>query len=680
MRWLDRRWRVRTVLVGLVLASLLPGLIVAAFLLLRAYGAGFEQRDKDNLAAARMLVQAVDAEIDKATVLALTLATANATLQGDLPALHARSRELLALARVGRNVVLTEPSGRQVLNTLRPYGEPLPPHGNQDIARRVFETGATVMSDVYLGGVLQVPVLSVDVPVKREGRVVYDLSVGMLPEDFAAIVTNAGLPAEWIVAIFDRSGTIVVRSHAPERFVGSGEHAALLERIRETGEGIMATTTLEGIEVMAAYARSASSGWGVAIGVPRALAQAELWRPLRDLVLVFTLLFAAGVALATAAARSIARSMHALVGPAAALASGETFAPPRVAIREAEEVGHAISEAAGILAERTRALQDAHAALVGREAELREAQRIARVGAWHWSRARGQVEVSDEVREMFGHGHCKFTDMRGGILPIDDWKRADEAVARALRTRESFELQLAVNAAGGGRMWAEVKGKPLLDAHGEVAVLLGTVQDITERKRAEDALRESDARFHDELVREVAERTAQLGEANRALERALRRDALTGLDNRLSANERLRAEFLRMKRGASGFSVLLVDIDRFKSINDFFGHATGDEVLRSFAAIVRKCLGERDFLARFGGGEFVAIVSGTGLNAAVRLAETIRTAVATAQFAHFGAVTATIGVTDARPGDTSEADVVRRADGALCRAKAEGRNAVRVAP
>ena len=674
----DRRWRVRTVLVGLVLASLVPGLFGAVYLLMRAYDNDLAERKDDNVAAARLLVEAVDAQLDKARLLAQALATAEAMGRDDLPAMHARARELVALSGAARSAVLTDRSGQQVLNTLRDYGQPLPRHGNPDLVRRVFEKGETLVSDLYTSG-LGRPVLTVDMPVSIGGRVVYVLSIGMGAADFAPLMANARLSPDRIVAIFDSTGTIVARSHAAERFVGQKGTAEFIARIREAGEGVMTTRTLEGIDVVSAFSRSRKTGWSVGIAVPLESLRAGVRSSLGLLAVLFALFFAAGLALAAAAARLIARSMRALVEHAMALGSGVWAPVPGTAIREADEVGHAIDEAAKLLAARTRALEEANTALRAREGELREAQHIARLGTWDWSRARGDVQVSEEVRAMFGGGQCTFAEMRGTTLPLDDWERADQALRRAASTGQGFEIQLAVNALAGERMWADVMGRPVLDAHGEVAAVMGTVQDVTERKRAQDTLREAEARFREQLERQVEERTVQLTQANHALENAVRHDALTGLHNRLGANERLRAEFVRLKRGGTPYAVLLLDIDRFKTINDNFGHGAGDEVLRHFGLLVREGLRENDFAARFGGEEFVVILPDTGMDGAMQVAEKLRGEIAAARFPGPIRVTTSIGLSCARRDDAAEGDAVFRADQALYRAKGDGRNAVRPA-
>lgn len=178
------------------------------------------------------------------------------------------------------------------------------------------------------------------------------------------------------------------------------------------------------------------------------------------------------------------------------------------------------------------------------------------------------------------------------------------------------------------------------------------------------------------LEQTVVERTASLLEANRQLERLARRDAMTGLYNRLAANEEVHAEFLRMKRSGTVYSVLLMDVDHFKHVNDSFGHETGDQVLKHVADILAKSARVTDFVARFGGEEFLAILPETFEDGALVVANKICSAVAESQLPVVGQVTISIGAAVVGLTDASEDDAVRRADQALYRAKDEGRNRV----
>jgi two-component system cell cycle response regulator len=158
-------------------------------------------------------------------------------------------------------------------------------------------------------------------------------------------------------------------------------------------------------------------------------------------------------------------------------------------------------------------------------------------------------------------------------------------------------------------------------------------------------------------------------------------DALTGLHNRRYLDSHIAALFADSVARGRQLSMLLLDIDRFKSINDTYGHDAGDEVLREFALRVRAHTRGIDVVARFGGEEIVVLVPDTPLDGARNVAERIREQVETVPFPIHGgarriAVTVSIGVAARQPGDGSGADILKRADLALYRAKDEGRNRV----
>ena len=184
---------------------------------------------------------------------------------------------------------------------------------------------------------------------------------------------------------------------------------------------------------------------------------------------------------------------------------------------------------------------------------------------------------------------------------------------------------------------------------------------------------------------DVAQLRKRLAHSNRDLQAALdhvhsimAHDDLTGLYNRRRMNELLATEKTRCERGGDLFSVFILDLDRFKEINDGFGHAAGDEVLKGFAECMRHILRPSDFFGRIGGEEFLLLSTQTTLEGAMVLAERMRARCAAAGFPCLPqdwAVTVSIGVTQFRRGEAVDASL-QRADSALYAAKQGGRNRV----
>ncbi|MBO6766161.1 PleD family two-component system response regulator [Maricaulis sp.] len=159
-------------------------------------------------------------------------------------------------------------------------------------------------------------------------------------------------------------------------------------------------------------------------------------------------------------------------------------------------------------------------------------------------------------------------------------------------------------------------------------------------------------------------------------------DPLTGLHNRRYINSRLRQALASADNGGAPVSVVIADIDHFKSINDLYGHEAGDIVLREFAERIQKAMRALDLASRYGGEEFLVLMPAAGLAEARIAAERLRGVVADAPFLLEDgtdiAVTVSVGLAQALPGEGVEA-VLRRADQALYTAKNEGRNQVQVA-
>ncbi len=161
------------------------------------------------------------------------------------------------------------------------------------------------------------------------------------------------------------------------------------------------------------------------------------------------------------------------------------------------------------------------------------------------------------------------------------------------------------------------------------------------------------------------------------LKRVSRTDPLTGLANRATIDSAFAVELERNRRHERPLSILMVDIDHFKSINDRFGHQAGDRVLKTVAAAIRAGVRLSDTVGRWGGEEFLVLCPETGTTDARALADRLRLAVRAATADADGGHSISVGIAGARADDTTDA-LLRRADAALYRAKSDGRDCVRL--
>jgi diguanylate cyclase (GGDEF)-like protein/PAS domain S-box-containing protein len=206
----------------------------------------------------------------------------------------------------------------------------------------------------------------------------------------------------------------------------------------------------------------------------------------------------------------------------------------------------------------------------------------------------------------------------------------------------------------GSRLWANSVITALPDETGTLRGFVVVSRDITERKRADDDLK-------------------QLASV----------DPLTGAYNRRHGDAMLAIEFAKRVRDRRPFAALTLDVDHFKSVNDRFGHAAGDAALCAVVQICRNQLRSIDMVVRWGGEEFLLVLPGVGSDAAMAAAERLRAAIAATQVAlpQGGtlSITASIGVAVVSETD-SPRDLLNRSDVALYAAKEEGRNRVVLAP
>lgn len=244
-------------------------------------------------------------------------------------------------------------------------------------------------------------------------------------------------------------------------------------------------------------------------------------------------------------------------------------------------------------------------------------------------------------------GYCEDELLGKPITLLLDPKLGLELYAEVIRTIDKHgQWRGTVRHMGKGPnyYWVETVVAPILDETGVRTGYMQIRQDVTSQKR---------------------------------LEELWMTDHLTGLHNRQSIDQIWEREILRAERYGDLFSVLLIDIDHFKSVNDNYGHLVGDELLFQFSQLLQEECRDTDHVGRWGGEEFIILIPNTNLSSAVLMAEKIRETIEGFSFTTVGRITVSIGVACYRSG-MSEDELFSLADKALYRAKHSGRNRVEV--
>ncbi|MCM2316573.1 MAG: diguanylate cyclase [Thermoanaerobaculia bacterium] len=243
---------------------------------------------------------------------------------------------------------------------------------------------------------------------------------------------------------------------------------------------------------------------------------------------------------------------------------------------------------------------------------------------------------------------------------------------RTISRGETWSGTIVNRRKDGTHYYEEQTIAPVVDEKGVISHFIAIKQDVTERRRNEEALATAHAKLGEYVV--------EIESLNRRLREQAIRDPLTGLHNRRFFEESAERDAARAIRLGEPLAVVMLDIDHFKQINDSFGHASGDRVLESISALLRAHARVADLVCRFGGEEFVALLPGASLASALERAERWRAEIEargiTIDDGRAIRCTVSIGIAMLGTGADSIGMALRRADAALYQAKRGGRNRV----
>ena len=306
-------------------------------------------------------------------------------------------------------------------------------------------------------------------------------------------------------------------------------------------------------------------------------------------------------------------------------------------------------------------------------------------------------DQDEKLRDLFEETRTKLEGL-STLEDLDDFSRQlknlffQKTLIQGVVEQERDELKnIILIMAGTLTSFLDIGGKfdSNLDSY---AKQLQVVKDIHEIQTVRDLLLKETLSLKGHtarMINEVQQANQRVESANQKIEKLKQQmekikqkvsiDPLTKVDNRRAFDAKIKQEFASFKRYGSKGSMIMIDIDHFKMVNDTYGHRTGDGVLRVVAGIIKKEIRDIDSLARYGGEEFAVILPHTVLSPALEVAERLRAKVEESRFSYKGkqfSVTISLGVGEIQEDDTLES-FLQRVDAALYAAKDAGRNQVK---
>ncbi|MBF0290906.1 MAG: diguanylate cyclase [Nitrospinae bacterium] len=302
------------------------------------------------------------------------------------------------------------------------------------------------------------------------------------------------------------------------------------------------------------------------------------------------------------------------------------------------------------------------------EESLKMAQGIAHLGHWEWDVNTGQFAWSEETYRILGFEPERqmacYDAFMQSVHP-DDKERVATYLSKVL-VGSGFDIEYRIILPDGNTRAVHGIGKLISLGASRQPKIMGTIQEVPDPRKIKML----------GVIQDITKRK----ELELRLEQQANTDFLTGCASRRRFLELAKQEFVRNKRYGGDMSVLMLDIDRFKAINDTYGHQAGDTTLIKFVQECQGILREVDFIGRMGGEEFAIILPATGGRQALEIAERLRKAVADTEVPMQESsplrFTTSIGIASLIEGDLNAELIINRADKALYEAKNTGRNKV----
>jgi two-component sensor histidine kinase len=291
----------------LVAGTTLPLIIFATVIVFNHYEQDRKDASRRVLETVRSIRLVLDADVQRMTGGLQVLSLTTALRSGDFD--NFRRMASGFLDQYGRDgvVLVADRDGRQLFSSATPDTASLPPRNNREIVEKVFATRSPQYSNLFVGAAKKRPIVTVEVPVLRDGEVLYDISFSPPVEIFQAIIEKQRPSQNWTISIFDGEGVNLARVPNPQDTVGKRASPSLYAEMFRKPEATLQTVSLEGVPLITTFARSSLTGWTVAAGVAEGSLVGPLWRNLAITSAIGGVLLLTGLAFAVRMATTIAR-------------------------------------------------------------------------------------------------------------------------------------------------------------------------------------------------------------------------------------------------------------------------------------------------------------------------------------------------------------------------------------
>jgi diguanylate cyclase (GGDEF)-like protein len=356
----------RLSLYWLVLVTLLPIFALLVYVTWVNHALQKERIYSGTSQLARTLSARLDQEFAAIESGLKILATSEYLDSGDLRSFHAQALAAVK-SQIVYNFILTDAQGRQLVNTLRPYGSALPDTGTPAALQAVFTNVHTVLTDLFYGPVVHKPAIAMGVPIRVGDEIRYSLNVGLDPAALNRLLAQEPVPPGWLSVILDSSQTIVARSQSIDQFLGQKAVPAVTNAIAQKDEATIETLTLEGIPVVSSHFRSPQWRWTVAVGVPQSVLEASLREQLLRIFGGTVIALGIGLGLVFILSNRVLNMLGQLNEAAMGLGQDKAMALPNVVFKEIEAVRDALLLASKAMAQiKEQAHHDALTGLANR--------------------------------------------------------------------------------------------------------------------------------------------------------------------------------------------------------------------------------------------------------------------------------------------------------------------------